>query len=115
MGSLTSGELFGGAVCGAALLVLGPMTVRALAADATDTRIVLGAEIALGGFAPAPPNFSVESRAAAFTDGGSAFGSDAAVELLAVLLARGSAAAASRFGSRTGTRLAAGWTGLCAI
>jgi hypothetical protein len=54
------GRLLSGAARGAALFVLGATAVGTLAADASNTRVVLGAEVALGGFATTPANLGIK-------------------------------------------------------
>src|SRR5690349_1770018 len=81
--------------------------MRALAADATDTRVVLGAQIALGGFAAAPPDLGIERGAVALAHRRAALRADLAVELAPIFLAGGGAATLGRLG-------AGAWAGLAA-
>src|SRR5262249_39997314 len=83
--------------------------MRALSADAADARIVLSAEVALGGFATAPANLGVEPGAVALADGRAALRADLAVELAAVFLARSGATPLGGFGAGLGAGLAARW------
>src|SRR5690348_16253515 len=87
---------------------------RALAADAADTRIVLGAQVALGGFAAAPADLAVERGAVALAHRRATLRADLAIELAPVFLAGGGATTLGRFGAGAWAGLAArGFLGRC--
>jgi len=92
--------------CGLATLVSATAAVCALAADAADAGIVLGAEVALGGFAPAAADLCIEGGAMAVAHCRAALRADLAIELAAVFVARRSSAAPGRFGAGTRAWLA---------
>src|SRR5579884_1520381 len=90
-----------------AALVRAAAPVRALPADTADARVVLGAEIALGGLAAATPDLGVERGAVALADRRAALRADLAVEVAAVFLARRGAPALRRLRAGARARLAA--------
>lgn len=88
------------------LAVLVVSSVCPLAANAPDTRVVLCAEVALGGLTATAPDFSVERGAVPFAYRRSALRANAAIEFATILLARRRSTAFGSFGARSRTRLA---------